>query len=47
MTSEWIIMRFGLRDTSVSQARELLQAQKVFDKLESRWDEMIEKDLGK
>ena len=27
--------------------RTILQAQKVFDKLEARWDEMMEKDLGK
>ena len=26
--------------------RTILQAQKVFDKLEARWDEMIRKDLG-
>ena len=48
MISEWIIMRFGLRDTSASPAkRTILQAQKVFDKLEARWDEMMEKELGK
>ena len=27
--------------------RTVLQAQKVFDKLEARWDKMIEKELGK
>ena len=27
--------------------RTILQAQKVFDKLESRWDEMMEEELGK
>ena len=27
--------------------RTILQAQKMFDKLEARWDEMMEKDLGK
>ena len=27
--------------------RTILQAQKAFDKLEARWDEMMEKDLGK
>lgn len=27
--------------------RTILQAQKVFDKLEARWDEMMEKELGK
>ena len=27
--------------------RTILQAQKVFDKLEAHWDEMMEKDLGK
>ena len=27
--------------------RTILQAQKVFNKLETRWDEMIEKELGK
>ena len=26
--------------------RTILQAQKVFDKLEARWDEMMEKELG-
>ena len=26
--------------------RTFAKAQKVFDKLEARWDEMIEKDLG-
>ena len=27
--------------------RTILQAKKVFDKLEARWDEMMEKELGK
>lgn len=27
--------------------RTILQAQKVFDKLEACWDEQMEKDLGK
>ena len=27
--------------------RTVLQAQKVFDKLEARWDEQMEKELGK
>ena len=26
--------------------RTVLQAQKVFDKLEARWDEMMKRDLG-
>ena len=27
--------------------RTIMQAQKVFDKLEARWDEMMEKELAK
>ena len=27
--------------------RTILQAQKVFNKLEARWDEMMDEDLGK